>query len=65
MAAKIGALETGIPRSSLPQRDPLGLRVAVGLLLFVAFFYSYSGQAGRPGDAFVSHVRTEITRCPD
>jgi uncharacterized protein (TIGR02302 family) len=60
MAAKIGALETGIPRSSLPQRDPLGLRVAVGLLLFVAFFYSYSGQAGRPGDAFVSHVRTEI-----
>lgn len=60
MAAKIGALETGIPRSSLPQRDPWGLRVAVGLLLFVAFFYSYSGQAGRPGDAFVSHVRTEL-----
>lgn len=60
MAAKIGALETGIPRSSLPQRDPWGLRVAVGLMLFVAFFYSYSGQAGRPGDAFVSHVRTEL-----
>jgi uncharacterized protein (TIGR02302 family) len=60
MAAKIGALETGIPRSSLPQRDPWGLRAAVGLLLFVAFFYSYSGQAGRPGDAFVSHVRTEL-----
>ncbi|MEQ8308977.1 MAG: TIGR02302 family protein [Hoeflea sp.] len=60
MAARIGQLETGIPRSSLPQRDPWGLRVAVALLLFVAFFYSYSGHSGRPGDAFVSHVRTEL-----
>ncbi|WP_420407389.1 TIGR02302 family protein [Hoeflea sp.] len=60
MAARIGALESGIPRSTLPQRDPWGLRVAVGLLLFVAFFYSYSGHSGRPGDAFVSHVRTEL-----
>lgn len=60
MAARIGQLETGIPRSSLPERDPFGLRVAAGLLLFVAFFYSYSGQAGRPGDAFVSHISTEL-----
>ena len=48
MASKIGALETGIPRSSLPQRDPWGMRVALALLLFVAFGFSYSGNAGRP-----------------
>jgi uncharacterized protein (TIGR02302 family) len=60
MAERIGVLETGLPRSSLPSRDPWGLRVAVGILLFVAFFYSYSGQAGRAGDAFASHVRTEL-----
>lgn len=60
MAQKIGALETGLPRTNLPARDPWGLRVAIGLLLFVAFGYSFSGNAGRPGDAFVSHVRTEL-----
>lgn len=62
MAQKIGALETGLPRSSLPARDPWGVRVAVALLLFVAFGYSFSGNAGRPGDAFVSHA---ITTLPD
>ncbi|MEM5492758.1 TIGR02302 family protein [Hoeflea sp. AS16] len=55
MAGKIGTLETGIPRSSLPRRDPWGIRVAVALLLFVAFGYSFSGNAGKPTDAFVSH----------
>ncbi len=60
MAEKIGALETGIPRSSLPQRDPWGIRVAVALLLFVAFGYSFSGNAGKPSDAFVSHVDNQV-----
>ena len=60
MAQKIGALEAGIPRSSLPQRDPWGIRVAVALLLFVAFGYSYSGEAGRTTDAFVSHDETQL-----
>ncbi|MDZ7600933.1 MAG: TIGR02302 family protein [Hoeflea sp.] len=60
MAEKIGTLETGLPRSSLPVRDPWGIRVAVGLLLFVAFGYSYSGNSGRLGDAFVSHVATDL-----
>ncbi|OCW58326.1 hypothetical protein AWJ14_21550 [Hoeflea olei] len=60
MARSIGTLETGLPRSSLPQRDPWGLRVALALLLFVAFGYSFSGNAGRPGDAFVSHAVAEL-----
>ena len=60
MAEKIGPLETGIPRSSLPQRDPWGIRVAVALLLFVAFGYSFSGNAGRPSDAFVSHAHNQL-----
>ena len=60
MAGKIGALETGIPRSSLPQRDPWGLRVALALLLFVAFGYSFSGNAGRPSDAFLSHSNEQL-----
>jgi uncharacterized protein (TIGR02302 family) len=60
MASKIGALETGIPRSSLPQRDPWGMRVALALLLFVAFGYSYSGNAGRPADAFLSHSSEQL-----
>ena len=60
MAQKIGTLETGVPRSSLPAQDPWGLRVAAGLLLFVAFGYSFSGNSGRPGDAFVSHVSSDL-----
>ncbi|WP_417413048.1 TIGR02302 family protein [Hoeflea sp.] len=60
MAATIGPLETGIPRSSLPQRDPWGIRVAVALLLFVAFGYSFSGNAGRPSDVFVSHSDNQL-----
>jgi len=60
MAEKIGALETGIPRSSLPQHDPWGIRAAVALLLFVAFGYSFSGNAGRPSDAFVSHAQNQL-----
>ena len=60
MAGKIGALETGLPRSNLPLRDPWGMRVAVGLLLFVAYGFSFSGNSGRPGDAFISHVRSDL-----
>jgi len=60
MAQKIGTLETGIPRSTLPTRDPWGIRVAVALLLFVAFGYSFSGNAGRPADAFVSHADDQL-----
>ncbi|MCY0148696.1 TIGR02302 family protein [Hoeflea sp. G2-23] len=60
MAATIGTLETGLPRSDLPARDPWGLRVALALMLFVAFGYSFSGGAGRPGDAFVSHAHSTL-----
>ena len=60
MAEKIGTLETGIPRSSLPERDPWGIRVAIALLLFVSFGYSFSGNAGRPSDAFVSHSGAQL-----
>lgn len=60
MAEKIGTLEAGIPRSSLPERDPWGIRVAVALLLFVAFGYSFSGHSGRPTDAFVSHADANL-----
>jgi len=60
MAATIGTLETGLPRSDLPARDPWGLRVALALMLFVAFGYSFSGGAGRSGDAFVSHAHSTL-----
>ncbi|MCY0092481.1 TIGR02302 family protein [Hoeflea ulvae] len=60
MAQTIGTLETGLPRSSLPARDPWGIRVAVALTLFVAFGYSFSGNAGRPGDALVSHATSTL-----
>ncbi|MDF1608048.1 TIGR02302 family protein [Hoeflea sp. YIM 152468] len=60
MAGKIGTLQTGLPRSTLPRRDPWGIRVAIALLLFVAFGYSFSGNAGRPGDAFVSHAGSQL-----
>lgn len=60
MAQQIGALETGLPRSSLPMRDPWGIRVAITLLLFVAFGYSFSGNSGRSGDAFTSHVKNGL-----
>lgn len=60
MAQKIGSLETGLPRSSLPARDPWGVRVAIVLTLFVAFGYSFSGSAGRPGDALVSHAHSKL-----
>ena len=60
MAGKIGTLETGIPRSSLPERDPWGIRVAIALLLFVSFGYSFSRNAGKPADAFVSHSGIQL-----
>lgn len=60
MAEKIGTLQTGIPRSSLPERDPWGVRVAIALLLFVSFGYSFSGNAGKPSDAFISHTDTQL-----
>ncbi|TDH34830.1 TIGR02302 family protein [Pseudohoeflea suaedae] len=55
LASQIDALSTGTPRSQLPDRDPFGLRVAIGLLLVTAFGYSFSGTSGRVSDAFTRH----------
>jgi hypothetical protein len=48
MASKIGALETGIPRSSLPQRDPWGMRVARRSVAVCRFRLFLFRQAGTP-----------------
>jgi uncharacterized protein (TIGR02302 family) len=56
MAATIDRLGVGLPRPDTPRRDPLALRAIPVLLLFVALAYSQSNQAGRIGDAFVSHA---------
>jgi uncharacterized protein (TIGR02302 family) len=56
MARSIAALNVGLPKPDTPRRDPFGLRALVVLLLVTAFSFSYSNQAGRVSDAFVSHA---------
>ena len=52
MAGRIGALGTGLPRSDMARRDPLGFRAAIALMLFIALAFSYSERGGRLTDAF-------------
>lgn len=56
MAARIAGLSVGLPNPDTPRRDPFALRALVVLVLVTAFAYSSSNQAGRIGDAFVSHA---------
>ena len=52
MAARLGELGADLPRTSVPARDPWGLRVAAALLLVSAFAFSFGPLGGRLGDGF-------------
>lgn len=52
MAAKIAALDPGLPRPDIARYDRNGLRAIPALLLAIAFAYSGSNGAGRISDAF-------------
>jgi hypothetical protein len=65
MAAKIGALETGIPRSSLPQRDPWGLRVSRRPVAVCRVLLLLFGAGRTPRRRLRQPCPHRITRCPD
>lgn len=52
MAEKLKGLGSDLPRTSIPERDPWGLRAAAALLLVVAFAFSFGPFGGRIGDGF-------------
>lgn len=56
MAARIAALDPGLPRPDLSRFDRNGLRAVPLLLLVAAFGFSYSNQAGRLGDALAART---------
>jgi len=55
MMVRLKEIESSLPRTSVPRRDPWALRAVVALLLVVAFSYSTGPLGGRLGDAFVPH----------
>ncbi|MGB3500594.1 MAG: TIGR02302 family protein [Mesorhizobium sp.] len=52
MASGLGRLDSDLPRTGIPARDPWGLRVAVPLLLVTAFAYSFGSAGGNLADPF-------------
>lgn len=55
MAARLKALQSGLPRPNIPQRDPYGLCAFIALLFVTAFAFSFGPSSGRIADAF--HIR--------
>ena len=60
MARRLKALQSGLPRPNIPQRDPYGLRAFIALLFVTAFAFSFSPSSGRIADAF--HIRPGNTK---
>jgi len=52
MAEKLESLGGDLPRTGVPQRDPLGLRAAAALLFVIAFAFSFGPRGGSLEDAF-------------
>lgn len=52
MAERLAAVSGDLPRSHVPERDPWALRAAIGLLLVVAFAFSFGPFGGRFTDVF-------------
>ncbi len=52
MAGRLGNLDAALPVSSVPDRDPWGLRAVVALLLFVSYAFSLGPAGGRLADGF-------------
>ncbi len=53
MAARLGAVGADLPRTSVPERDPWGLRALVALVLVAAFAFSFGPLGGSIRDLFV------------
>jgi uncharacterized protein (TIGR02302 family) len=56
MAESLGRLESGLPNTGVPARDPYAIRAAVAILFVVAFAYSSGPNGGSPEDAFSTHI---------
>lgn len=52
MAARLEDLEADLPRTTVPERDPLGIRALAALLFVTALAFSNSPYGGRITDAF-------------
>lgn len=59
MAASLGNLGADLPRTRVPERDPLGLRAAAALVLVTAFAFSFGPLGGRLDDAFHGHAGSD------
>ena len=56
MAKRLGELDSDLPRTGVPERDPWGLRAAVALTMMVALAYSFGPHGGSMTDAFRQHM---------
>ena len=59
MAEKLDGLGGDLPRTGVPQRDPLGLRAVAALLIVTAFAFSFGPRGGSLEDAFQAVAFTE------
>jgi uncharacterized protein (TIGR02302 family) len=60
MADRLGNLGADLPRTSVPERDPWGLRAIAPLLLVIAFAFSFGPSGGRLSDGFRAHAARDI-----
>lgn len=61
MAGRLSRVHGDLPRTSVPERDPWGLRAVAALLFVTAFAYSLGPYGGRIGDAFQPRPAAEAT----
>ena len=60
MASGVGQLESDLPRTGVPARDPWGLRAVVVLLLVTGFAYSFGPFGGKVSDGFRAHSAVDV-----
>ncbi|KQZ14774.1 hypothetical protein ASD44_12355 [Mesorhizobium sp. Root554] len=59
MAARLGSVGADLPRTSIPERDPWGLRALVALVLVAAFAFSFGPLGGSISDPFVQRASVD------
>lgn len=59
MAARLGSVGADLPRTSVPERDPWGLRALVALVLVAAFAFSFGPLGGSIRDPFVQRASVD------
>jgi uncharacterized protein (TIGR02302 family) len=60
MAERLASVRGDLPRTHIPDRDPLALRAAVALLFVVAFAFSFSPFGGSVLDAMRPQARADV-----